>query len=107
MDLMLQALVTGRAVSMEVEILCNVCGVFFNMTVAVTWWCLTLAHLVKMWHVNITRRGYYVTTAAIWGLAGILAVLPLLTSKRVGSSSRVGSTFREDSISRKGSLVLL
>ncbi|KAL5266019.1 hypothetical protein ACHWQZ_G006615 [Mnemiopsis leidyi] len=77
----LKALVTGRAVSMEVEILCNVCGVIFNMTVAVTWWCLTLAHLVKMWHVTITRRGYYLATAAIWGFAGILAVLPLITSR--------------------------
>ena len=72
---------------MELDILCNVCGVIFSTTIAVTWWCLTLAHLIKMWHVTITRLGYYLTTALIWVLSGLLAVVPIITTRVSGNFS--------------------
>ena len=53
----------------------------FSTTLAVTWWCLTLAHLIKMWHVTITRLGYYLATGAIWTVAGLIAVGPLISSR--------------------------
>ena len=66
---------------MEVDILCNVCGVIFNTTLSVTWWCLTLAFLIKMWHISLSRAGYHLAVGIIWLAAIFFAAIPYLTNR--------------------------
>jgi len=65
----------------SIDYFCNISGYLFHSTITISWWLLSLACLVRMWHITMKKSTYAFTVSAIWSFGLILSLMPYLSNQ--------------------------